>query len=142
MSLSKVREVLANSIRDEGFTLKYSQISSTEFSDHIPIQSLTALVSNLSGKEKVFFNILYRKKGEFISRMDLSKLIWEKDPNNSTLAQLSQIVGRVKRKMQSTGIDSSLIKTHWKKGYALHSSLYESIEMHKDDRTIQKLAVL
>ncbi|MHC5373978.1 helix-turn-helix domain-containing protein [Enterococcus sp. LJL120] len=103
----------------------------------IPVPIVAGFITSLSRKEKDLFSILYGRKGEFVSRTELSRVLWKKDASNSTLTQLSQLIGRLKRKMVSFGVDENSVITHWNKGYALSISICNTVTKYIDEKVIQ-----
>ncbi|MHC5250223.1 winged helix-turn-helix domain-containing protein [Enterococcus sp. LJL90] len=77
------------------------------------------LINLLSAKEKKVFMILYEANGRSVSRKEILEKIWDEDISNSNLTQLSQIIQRIRFKMEKSGFDGTLLETQWKKGYAL-----------------------
>ncbi|MHC5372285.1 winged helix-turn-helix domain-containing protein [Enterococcus sp. LJL120] len=135
MSLNELREALADTKAIKIFATVYPQ-RSEEPQEEISIHSVTALISAMSKKERELFDILYEHNGEFVTRIELSKLLWTQGVSNSSLTQLSQIVGRLKKKMHKLGLNEGLIETHWNKGYAFKNQFCESISNYAATKSI------
>lgn len=71
----------------------------------------------LSGKEGALFDLL-QSKGTWVSRQEASRTLWEKEPTNSTLSQLSNLVKRINAKFEKFQ-SNYCIETGWKNGYFL-----------------------
>ncbi|MHC5373365.1 winged helix-turn-helix domain-containing protein [Enterococcus sp. LJL120] len=142
MSLTELREALTVAETQDVLDFSSFAIGAEEYPKKISIQLFSALLSGMSKKEKELFKILYEHHGEYVSRVELSETLWQRAASNSTLTQLSQIVGRVKKKLEKIGISGNLIETNWNKGYALKNSLCESIDACIDETTIQELLMI
>ncbi|MHC5372252.1 winged helix-turn-helix domain-containing protein [Enterococcus sp. LJL120] len=82
-------------------------------------------LSTLSAKEKDIFEILTSLNGTFITRDDLSIKLWG-EVKASNLAQLSQIISRIRTKIEKNNLESSYLITNWRKGYALSKDFFQS----------------
>ncbi|MHC5249306.1 winged helix-turn-helix domain-containing protein [Enterococcus sp. LJL90] len=133
MSISEIRELFSKTQINEHF-LNSNQISKfAAEADYISPRLIGLFFSSLSKKEQEFIRILFDNKVTFVQRKDLCKELWVQGASNSTLTQLSQIMGRVKVKLKQFDLSDSLIETHWTKGYALKPALYESLEVFFQD---------
>lgn len=100
--------------------------------------SISAVKTTLPGKVK-FSKIEYRiicalleQEGYFMTRPQLCLHLWNEQPSNSRLVQLSTMVNNIRRKVRLEGIEDDAIKTLWNKGYQLSptldwASLYQKI---------------
>ncbi|MHC5247040.1 winged helix-turn-helix domain-containing protein [Enterococcus sp. LJL90] len=127
MTLTELRETLMDARAVKIFATVFPKGSEEANMAEIPIHLVASFMSTMSKKEKELFNILLENNGEFVSRVELSDAIWGQGVSNSSLAQLSQIIGRLKKKMVKAGLDENLIETHWNKGYALQEKMCASI---------------
>lgn len=89
----------------------------------------TAAKSTVSRKIK-FSKIEYRiictlleQEDFFMTRPDLCWHLWNEQPSNSRLVQLSTMVNNIRRKLRLEGVEADAIKTLWNKGYQLSQSL-------------------
>ncbi|WP_265456474.1 winged helix-turn-helix domain-containing protein [Enterococcus sp. HY326] len=133
MNPNELREALV-----DGKSIKILATFSQNFQEtsvkEVSIQSIGTLLGVLSRKEKELFDILYAKNGDFVARTELSTSLWHQEVSNSSLTQLSQIIGRLKRKMQKFDFDENFIITHWNKGYALDRRFCESIDAFENEK--------
>ncbi|MBV7392370.1 helix-turn-helix domain-containing protein [Enterococcus sp. ALS3] len=73
----------------------------------------------LSRQEQKLF-VELQKANKTISREELSRKLWGKTSNNSTLSQLSNLVNKINKKMKDKGVNL-YISTIWRNGYILIS---------------------
>lgn len=121
MSLSDLREALTK-IKEEKIIAHYFTLPNGGRLEDIPPEKMDLLFLSLSKREKQLFDILFERRGQCVTRMELSQLLWNKEASQSTLSQLSQITRRLKEKIQIVGLNDSLVHTDWKKGYSLRIS--------------------
>lgn len=77
----------------------------------------------LTNNEKKLLKELVTDINSVVTRNDLSQRIWhKKEVNNSTLSQISTLVGKIKKKMDAADIDGYRLETVWGKGYILKAS--------------------
>lgn len=88
-------------------------------------KTLEDFKSRLTKKECKTFDCLFAGEGELISREVLCNYIWEGDPNNSRLTQLSVLVKRLKTKLNEAGFQEELIHTVWGNGYRISPKLIQ-----------------
>ncbi|WP_265460248.1 winged helix-turn-helix domain-containing protein, partial [Enterococcus sp. HY326] len=69
------------------------------------------------------FEILSNEKGGFLTRKEVAQRMWNGQPTSSHLAQLSQIVSRIRLKFARYGFTEQSIETHWKKGYRVSDEI-------------------
>ena len=81
--------------------------------------SLDNLYSSLSAQEKEVFSILEKETGKFVSREELSYLLWNAAPTNSMESRLSGIVKNLRKKIGDAGFSESSLVTSWGRGYRL-----------------------
>ncbi|WP_265460129.1 winged helix-turn-helix domain-containing protein [Enterococcus sp. HY326] len=87
-------------------------------------------ISSMSAKERQVFRVLVDSEGDYIDRKSLASHIWNSS-SSSNLAQLSQIISRIRVKMEKNNIinlsesNSSYLITHWKKGYTLSETFFQ-----------------
>ncbi|MHC5374152.1 winged helix-turn-helix domain-containing protein [Enterococcus sp. LJL120] len=86
-------------------------------------------IHSLSVNEKKLFDILYAADGQYIKRADLSERLWQKEASNSSLAQLSQLLFRIRKKMISHQLDGESLRSHWREGYALSPDFAEKQDL-------------
>lgn len=96
--------------------------------NHVP-SAKTVVKTTVSRKVK-FSKIEYRiicallnQEDYFMTRPDLCWHLWNEQPTNSRLVQLSTMVNNIRRKVRLEGIETDAIKTLWNKGYQLSRSL-------------------
>lgn len=93
-----------------------------------PIHSISAwdlLRMNLSTIDEKILQSLMEHGTTTISREELIQEIWESEPNNSNLSQLSFRVGRLKQNIQDTfGVEAAIV-TDWRKGYRLSQEFHD-----------------
>lgn len=81
-------------------------------------------ISCLSRKERELFNKLYEADGKVIARNELCEQLWDSRSTSSNMAQLSQLIRRIREKMKDYEINSKSLQTHWKNGYSLSKGLF------------------
>jgi DNA-binding response OmpR family regulator len=74
-------------------------------------------ILNLTTQERKLLQELIQVGGNVLSREDLCRRIWMKEPTSSTRSQLSSLIKRIKQKMDESYFDSNCVKTVWGKGY-------------------------
>lgn len=82
---------------------------------------------SLTNSELRLLYILLSQEKNFLSREELSKNMWNRSKNDSTMSHLSTLVKRLNQKLAEQRIDGPLIETLWGKGYRLHESVYEQL---------------
>lgn len=80
---------------------------------------LRTFLTSLSRKERSVFRVLYRAQGVALQRQEVAEHVWHQAATSSTLAQLSQLVNRIRDKCREHGLSYTLIETHWRTGYQL-----------------------
>lgn len=120
-SIINLREILSVSIRIKS----ESQELSHQHCDNrfLPFSSLEEVLSNFSENERCLFQTLHQEKGGFLTRKEIACIMWNTQPTNSNLAQLSQLINRIRFKLAKYGFSSQCVETHWKKGYRLSEEL-------------------
>lgn len=73
----------------------------------------------LSKRERTLLNILADTPGTPYSRADLCQRIWHKEINTTTKCQLSNLIKRIKEKIEEKGLDHLKIMTVRNVGYML-----------------------
>lgn len=81
----------------------------------------------LTHKERKLLTSLFKANGSTVSREELSYQIWDQDPCNSTMTQLSTITARLKAKLADQGITGETIQTIWGVGYKLSDDFYNQV---------------
>ena len=73
---------------------------------------------NLTAKEKILLSFLLKNSGKIVSRNELAKAIWQEnwEEKYSDWA-IDRLAYRLRRKLSTLGIDSSLFKTAKRKGF-------------------------
>ncbi|MGG5373339.1 winged helix-turn-helix domain-containing protein [Enterococcus sp. AZ196] len=104
--------------------------SSTDPSPYSDV-SYYQFVSSLSSKEQQFLLRMYEAQGETVSREQLCERLWNREPTNSSLCQLSTIVHRLKNKLSLVGLNEQDIKTLWGKGYFIEPTLHSFLEKYE-----------
>ncbi|MHC5375421.1 helix-turn-helix domain-containing protein [Enterococcus sp. LJL120] len=121
VSLPQLREKLSDNYLSFSDLKKSSLTVDKEKSK----EAVKKLLKNLSPKEAGLFEILYKAQGEVILRVDVCEQLWKRGANHSTLTQLSQLIQRIRKKMEHFGVDGSLLETHWRSGYSLSQEFFE-----------------
>ncbi|MHC5372241.1 winged helix-turn-helix domain-containing protein [Enterococcus sp. LJL120] len=121
MSLSSLREELASKEEVKAHSKEVSSYIDANWER----RHTQRFIKSLSKKERQVFSILYQSDGNYLKREELAGSLWDKNVTASNLAQLSQIVTRIKRKLQMITDDEDCITTNWRKGYALSKELCE-----------------
>ncbi|MBV7392073.1 helix-turn-helix domain-containing protein [Enterococcus sp. ALS3] len=119
-TVKDLRELLAKRKKAENLSDQRNYVQSLKRDKPL---SFELFLNSLSAKEQQIFEILVDLKGRFIQRKDLSERVFGSS-NSSCLAQLSQIVNRIRQKINSKNPESSYLITNWGKGYALSESFF------------------
>lgn len=78
-----------------------------------------------ANNEQRLLEVLINKKKELCSREEICMLLWNSEPTNSKLAQLSCLIKKMKKRFKDVDIHEELIQTKWGKGYMLTDYFYE-----------------
>lgn len=78
-----------------------------------------------ANNEKRLLGVLINKKDELCSREEICKILWDSEPTNSKLAQLSSLIKKMKKRFRNLEIYEEMIETKWGKGYMLTDNFYE-----------------
>lgn len=114
-SFEKLREILVERL---GFPQESKSVNRT---DMIPKQ-LERI--QWTTKEKELFDFLCENAGTPLNREEICKKIWGRY-TNSTKAQLSTMIKRIREKLELSGIGGQKLVTLWGRGYQLDVSLRE-----------------
>lgn len=93
-----------------------------------PIQKMKEIKLSdckFANNEKRLLGVLINKRNELCSREEICKVLWESEPTNSKLAQLSSLIKKMKRRFKNLEIYEEMIQTKWGKGYMLTDSFFE-----------------
>ncbi|MBU5365106.1 winged helix-turn-helix domain-containing protein [Enterococcus devriesei] len=112
-SLEELRELLQVKVEGQSKSLKASNYSLTHRLKAIKFTRLEERLLIELGKDA----------GVCISRNELCKRVWHSEETKSHLAQLSNLIQRIKTKMENAGIQEEILKTYWKRGYQLDERL-------------------
>lgn len=137
MELKELREEFSKNNEQTNKEVKTNEVNmpaNNEVKKGVP--DFKAFIRSLSTKEKKLFDCLYEARGELVTRDELSKQIWGVGKSNSTLTHLSQIIQRLKKKMQKSGIASDLLQTRWRQGYALSNKFFEAMDTQIEETII------
>ncbi|WP_265460369.1 winged helix-turn-helix domain-containing protein [Enterococcus sp. HY326] len=119
ISLSSLRELLSSSRQ-----LHFREIRSCPPNRHkMTNDSYNLAISTFSKKERQLFEILFDEKKGFLTRKEVAQRMWNGQTTSSHLAQLSQIVSRIRLKFARYGFTEQIIETHWKKGYKISDEI-------------------
>ncbi|MGO2891596.1 helix-turn-helix domain-containing protein [Enterococcus devriesei] len=88
-------------------------------------QKLSELNLKLKQKEIVYY--LIKSGDRTVSREEISRQIWEKDPTKSVLASLSKVVSKVNEKLEIE-LGDEAIQTVWGQGYRLNKRIFDYLE--------------
>ncbi|GAA2917133.1 helix-turn-helix domain-containing protein [Enterococcus pseudoavium] len=88
-------------------------------------QKLSDLNLKLKQKEIVYY--LIQSGDRTVSREEISRKIWGKDPTKSVLASLSKVVSKVNEKL-AYEFGDEVIQTVWGQGYRLNKKIFEYLE--------------
>ncbi|MHC5250689.1 winged helix-turn-helix domain-containing protein [Enterococcus sp. LJL90] len=117
--LSNLRELLSSSRQLHFSGIKARQPGGTLASTVTFMEA----IGTFSSKERKLFEILSNEKGGFLTRKEVAQRMWNGQPTSSHLAQLSQIVSRIRLKFARYGFTEQSIETHWKKGYRVSDEI-------------------
>ncbi|WP_265460064.1 winged helix-turn-helix domain-containing protein [Enterococcus sp. HY326] len=136
VSLSQLREELS----DQNLSFSDLKKSSSTADKEKSKQAVKKLLNNLSPKEAGLFEILCRAQGEIILRVDVCEQLWKIGANHSTLTQLSQLIQRIRKKMEHFGVDGNLLETHWRSGYSLSQDFFEILPIDSQKKFIKAVS--
>ncbi|MDU5335080.1 helix-turn-helix domain-containing protein [Enterococcus sp.] len=88
-------------------------------------QKLSDLNLKLKQKEIVYY--LIQSGDRTVSREEISRQIWEKEPNASVLASLSKVVSKINEKLEQE-FGHEAIQTLWGQGYRLNRDFFDYFE--------------
>ncbi|EOH86261.1 helix-turn-helix domain-containing protein [Enterococcus pallens] len=77
-------------------------------------------MKHLSKNESILFQLLLANKGVPVSREESCRVLWECEPTNSCLSQLSSLSKRLRQKADECKVGYS-IQSLWGKGYVLNA---------------------
>lgn len=121
-SLNQLRETLF-AYRKKRWQSGTKNSTRPSFTSQMAVWDILKL--NLSPVEEKMLRILMQHSTMTISRKDIIQEIWEDEPNNSNLSQLSYRIGSIKRKITHVfGLKEPII-TDWRKGYRLSQEFCE-----------------
>lgn len=139
MSLKEIREILLKNDSISYNENKYGGFRQSE--DESEQQSLQNFLNDLSKNERRAFNELYQANGEIVGRNKLANCLWSGETTQSNLAQLSQIIRKLRQKMENENIDGNYIITNWRKGYYLSKQFCEQIATYENQQMLNHLTV-
>jgi len=82
---------------------------------------------NLKLKQKEIVDYLIQSGNRTVSREEISRQIWNKEPNKSVLASLSKVVSKVNEKLEYE-CGHGAIQTVWGQGYRLKKEFFDYFE--------------
>ncbi|WP_265456400.1 winged helix-turn-helix domain-containing protein [Enterococcus sp. HY326] len=124
-SLNDLREKLSYVFESMPVEYQEEPAPSTNYLD----SNFLNFIHSLSVNEKNLFDILYAANGQYIKRAELSEKLWQKEASNSSLAQLSQLLFRIRKKMTNHHLDGESLRSHWREGYALSQDFYDEEDL-------------
>jgi Response regulators consisting of a CheY-like receiver domain and a winged-helix DNA-binding domain len=87
-------------------------------------------ISKFTKTEQIILSLLFKENGQFISRARLCQKIWQSEPSNSTLSQLSTNIAKLKRRIVQAGFSEEELVTVWGKGYQLSENFLSFLEIN------------
>lgn len=119
-SLERLREVL---LAAEISRLALKDVERTQ---QIAVkQQLSELNLKLKQKEIVYY--LIKSGDRTVSRTEISRQIWGKEPTKSILASLSKVVSKINEKLEIE-LGEEAIQTIWGQGYRLNKRVFDFLE--------------
>ncbi|MBO0455111.1 winged helix-turn-helix domain-containing protein [Candidatus Enterococcus murrayae] len=79
----------------------------------------------LSMLERRLLETLYQHSNESLSRKELCKYIWDEHMGTSRSVHLSNLVGKVRKKLIKIGFSEQCIRTDWGYGYQISDEVYQ-----------------
>lgn len=116
-SLKELREKLSE---DQPYEKDTPQ--ETEESPEKKEEAYLLFMDCLSKNERELFNKLYDAEGQAIARSALCHQLWN-ECTSSNMAQLSQLIRRLREKMKDYELNNKALQTHWKNGYSLSKKI-------------------
>lgn len=97
--------------------------------DHVQQMNVKQKLSdlNLKLKQKEIVDYLIHSGNRTVSREEISRQIWNKEPNKSVLASLSKVVSKVNEKLEYE-CGHGAIQTVWGQGYRLRKEFFDYFE--------------
>ncbi|MFR3683879.1 MAG: winged helix-turn-helix domain-containing protein [Enterococcus sp.] len=102
---------------------------------HVDSYDYDQLFLDFTKNQQKFFQKLYGAHSSSVSREELCRYIWKKEPSNSNLAQLSVLSKDLRRKLINKGFSEDVLETVWGKGYYLKNEFYDLCRSHNKNRS-------
>ncbi|MHC5249457.1 winged helix-turn-helix domain-containing protein [Enterococcus sp. LJL90] len=81
--------------------------------------ALEVFKAKMSTTENRLFDLLEEAEGQILTRNQISLDLWQEPANTSRKTQISQLVSKIRLKMENAGFDGQSLKVIWRKGYCL-----------------------
>lgn len=91
---------------------------------------------SLSGGEVKLFQVLYQQQKQTVPRDELCLRMWNRGKSNSSMSQLSVMVKHLKDKLAEQGVEGPIIETCWGRGYRMHESVYDQVDVDVEELSI------
>nr|WP_253296034.1 helix-turn-helix domain-containing protein [Enterococcus raffinosus] len=83
---------------------------------HVDSYDYDQLFLDFTKNQQKFFQKLYGARSSIVSREELCRYIWEKEPSNSNLVQLSVLSKDLRRKLINKSFSEDVLETVWGEG--------------------------
>ncbi|WP_265455167.1 winged helix-turn-helix domain-containing protein [Enterococcus sp. HY326] len=109
MTIAELREILVSGKRSS----QQNGAGVTAIEDFKAKMSIT---------ENRLFDLLEEAEGKILTRDQICFGIWQEPANTSRKTQISQLVSKIRLKMENAGFDGQALKVIWRKGYCLQQN--------------------
>lgn len=104
--------------------------------------SLKDIKIKFSKMEKKTLQRLIESDGESVSRQEMCEYLWNDEPNNSHLSQLSLLVKRLKNKLEQEGFEDDVIETIWGYGYRLSPKIAHETNKNSEIQSTEEMELV
>ncbi len=98
------------------------------------MENYKKMLESFSKKEKIVFQKLYLADCCVVSREDFCKYVWEDEPSNSHMSQLSLLIKNIRKKIATRGLPENVIVTEWGQGYRLTQHFFDFFPLQEIER--------
>ncbi|EOH93735.1 winged helix-turn-helix domain-containing protein [Enterococcus pallens] len=83
---------------------------------------------HLAKNEKKLMKILLENAGSCVERNIICEKIWDNQPTNSSMSQLSALIKKIQTKFEEAGLEHKLVLTYWGRGYQINPQAEEAVQ--------------
>lgn len=82
---------------------------------------------HLAKNEKKLMKILLENAGNCLDRNTICEKIWDNQPTNSSMSQLSALIKKIQIKFEAAGLEHKLVLTYWGRGYQINPQVESDV---------------